>query len=423
MVFETVGMQARFVATVDLSEQGTAPRALAVSGDGKTVHVAMFYAQLRAGKTQVEEGQDDQREGRVVLIDAETNTLVNTPGVVNPVSLSPMANTGFNSNGKLAPGAPNAPAVAMTNPQTFTTPTGAFPNQLSSIALHPASGLSYVVSTAASPNGPLRFNHMVQGLVSVYDGATGNEVVAAQTDTVSRRTAPLNLNQGINLAIVPQPRLFLPNPVAMAWRSDGSDAWIAVQSSNALVRLTVDANGIPTIGAPLAAGAGSIARVDLEDVQEGDIAGKAPRGIVLSNRGSRAYVFNYISRSISVIDSFRATSPLIVSTARASKLPAEGSKGAMVQLGAELFITGRGPNGRMSADCWGACVTCHPGGRSDNVTWMFEAGPRQTISLDGMFDQKRRRIVHPRILNWSAVRDENADFELNTRGVFRRARL
>jgi DNA-binding beta-propeller fold protein YncE len=418
MVFETAGMSATFVATIDLSEFGTAPRALAVSGDGKTVHAAMFYAQLRPGKTQVEEGQDDQREGRVVLIDADTNTVIREQGISNPVLLSPMANTGFNANGQLAPGAANAPAVAMTNPAVFSTPTGAFPNQLASVALHPTSGLAYVVSTGASPNGPLRFNHMVQGLVSVYNSTTGGEVIASQTDLVVRRTAPLNLNQGVNLAIIPQPRLFFPNPVAMAWRSDGSDAWIVVQNSNALVRVTVDANGTPTIGAPLAAGAGSIVRVDLEDVQEGEIVGKAPRGLVLNSRGSRAYVFNFVSRSVSVVDLSVPSSPIIVGTARASKLPAAGTKAAAVQLGAELFFTGRGPNGRMSADSWGGCITCHPGGRTDNVTWMFEAGPRQTISLDGMFDQKRRRTVHPRILNWSAVRDENADFELNTRGIF-----
>jgi YVTN family beta-propeller protein len=418
MVFDVTGMSARLVATIDLSGTGTAPRALAVSADGRTVHAAMFYAQLRPGKTSLEEGQDDQREGRIALIDAQTNTLIHAPGVANPVSLSPMANTGFNANGRLAPGAANAPAVAMTNPAVFTTPTGAFPNQLASIATHPTSGLAYVVSTAASPNGPLRFNHMIQGLVSVYDTVTGNEIVAPQTDAAVRRTAPLNLNQGVNLATAPQPRLFLPNPVAMAWRGDGSDAWIVVQNSNALVRLTVDATGTPTIGAPLAAGPGAIVRVDLEAVGGYDIAGKAPRGLVLNHRGSRAYVFNYISRSISVVDVSTPTSPFITSTARASKLPAAGTKAAKAQLGAELFFTGRGPNGRMSADSWGACITCHPGGRSDNITWMFEAGPRQTIPLDGMFDPKRRRSVHQRILNWSAVRDENADFELNTRGIF-----
>src|SRR5215510_14674244 len=47
---------------------------------------------------------------------------------------------------------------------------------------------------------------------------------------------------------------------------------------------------------------------------------------------------------------------------------------------------------------------------------MFDAGPRQTIPLDGMFD--KLNPADQRVLNWSAVRDENHDFELNTRGIF-----
>src|SRR5207244_13222322 len=70
----------------------------------------------------------------------------------------------------------------------------------------------------------------------------------------------------------------------------------------------------------------------------------------------------------------------------------------------------------MSAESVGACIVCHLNGRSDIVTWMFDAGPRQTISLDGTFNKQNHH--DQRILNWSAVRDETQDFELNTRGVF-----
>ena len=145
------------VVTVDLSPFGSAPRAIAVTNDGdaddtdETIFVALFYAQLRLGKTNNDEGQDDQREGRVVAIAAATNSVLGSP---NPIVLSPLANAGFNSNGKLAPATGITPTVASTNPQTFTTPTGAFPNQLASIALQPNANRAYLVSTAASPNGP-----------------------------------------------------------------------------------------------------------------------------------------------------------------------------------------------------------------------------------------------------------------------------
>ena len=407
------------IATVDLSAFGTAPRSIAVTNNGnkddsdETVYVGMFFSQLRAGKTAVQEGQDDQREARVVAISAASNKPLSAP---NPVLLEPLANAGFNANGRLAPGPGQVPNVASTNPQTFTTPTGAFPNQLASIAIHPFLSKAYVVSTGASPNGPLRFNSNNQGLVSVFDTLTRSETTAAQTDPSVRRTAPLNLNQGVNLATTPAPRLFLTNPVAMAWRPDGTDAWVVIQNSDVVVRLTADNAGIPTIGAPLVAGPSAITRVDLHDVTGDQIPGKAPRGIVIDDDGKRAYVSNFVSRSVTAIDISNPTAPTIEDTALSTALPEPGTTEAAALLGAELFYTGRGPEGRMSQESWGGCITCHPDGRADSVTWMFDAGPRQTIPLDGMFNKNNPH--DQRILNWSAVRDENQDFELNTRGVF-----
>ncbi len=416
MVFNATSLPPTFVTTIDLSSFGTAPRAIAITnnGDGsdtdETIFVALFYGQLRTGKTAVDEGQDDQREGRVVAISAATNT------VLGPVILGPQANTGFNSNGKLAPGPGQMPAVASINPQTaFTTPTGAFPNQLAAIALHPSQPLAYVVSTGASPNGPLRFNQMAQGLVSVFNTGARAEVTAAQTDPNLRRTAPLNLNQGINLSTTPAPKIFMTNPVAMAWRPDGSDAWAVIQNSDLVTRVTIDGGGIPTIGAPLGAGPSQIVRVDLQSTTGAQIPGKAPRGITINNVGTRAYVANFISRSISVIDISNPT-PTVIGTASSTALPTPGSIEATALLGGELFYTGRGPQDRMSSESWGGCIVCHPHGRSDNVTWMFDAGPRQTIPLDGTFN--KQNLSDQRLLNWSAVRDENHDFELNTRGVF-----
>ncbi len=415
-VIDTAGLN--IIATADLSSVGTAPGAIAVTNDmdgddtDETVFVALFFAQLRPGKSSVDEGQDDQREGRLVALSAATNTVLGT------VVLGPMAVTGFNSNGKLAPGNGLVPAVASTNPQSFTTPTGAFPNQLAAIALRPGTVHGFVVSTGASPNGPLRFNHMAQGLVSVFDATTRTEVTSAQIGSGVRQTAPLNLNQGVNLATTPAPRLFHTNPVAMAWRPNGSDAWVVVQQADLLVRLTVDSFHIPTVGAPLVAGPSQIVRVDLHDPPPGHLPGKAPRGIAINGGGTRAYVSNFISRSVSVVDISMPTAPAIVGTALSTAVPPPGSLAGIALRGGELFYAGRGPQERMSSEAWGGCIVCHPNGRSDNVTWMFDAGPRQTIPLDGMFSRPFGMPHDQRILNWSAVREENQDFELNTRGVF-----
>lgn len=362
-VFDTTPATPSAVATIDLSAFGTAPRAIAITNNGdandtdETVFVALFYGQLRAGKTSIEEGQDDQREGRVVAFSAATNTVLAAP---NPVALAPLASTGFNANGQLAPGGPPAgsppnpiPAVLLTNPQSFTTPTGAFPNQLASIAIQPGQSRAYVVSTAASPNGPLRFNVMAQGVVSVFNTGTRQEITALQTDPNVRRTAPLNMNQGVNLGTTPAPRLFLTNPVAMTWRPNGSDAWVAVQQSDLIVRLTVDAGGIPTVSNPLVAGPSNLVRVDLEAAPAGQVAGKAPQGLVINSAGTRLYSYNFVSRSITVVNISNPTSPSIAGTAFASPLPAPNTPEAAAHFGEELFYSGRGPQGRMSQEAWG----------------------------------------------------------------------
>src|SRR5262249_46596320 len=151
-------------------------------------------------------------------------------------------------------------------------------------------------------------------VVSVFDRTSGLEVTAAQTDPTVRRTAPLNLNQGINLSTTPAPRLFFTNPTAMVWRPDGSDAWIAGPNTDTVVRLTPNGTGVPTIGAPLVAGPSSIVRVDLEAVGPTDIPGLAPRGLAMNKAGTRLYVSNFLSRSISTLDITNPIAPVAVAT-------------------------------------------------------------------------------------------------------------
>jgi YVTN family beta-propeller protein len=392
---------------------GREPRALAYRRDGtrERLFAAMFFAELRPGKTGLDKGQDDSEEGRVAIFDAASLT------AAGQVALEPMANTGFLSNGSVldhvgtTDGQGGTDAPDPTNPPQNTFPTPAYPNQLASLAIHPGTGRAYVVSTGASPNGPFAFNVNVQGLVSVFDTATGSEVTGDATATVHQK-APLNLNQGLNQDTATTPRLFLSNPVAIAFTNDGSEAWIAVQQADVIVRMTVDTNGLPTINAPVLAGASSIARVDLQAVAANQLPGKAPIGLAIDSTHHLAYVHNFVSRSVSVVDLQQRE---VVATAATTPSPAAGTPEAVSQLGAELFFTGRGPQGRMSAAAWGSCAICHPHGLTDGVTWAFDAGPRQTIALDGMFN--RFHADDQRILNWSAVRDENQDFEQNTRGV------
>ena len=72
-------------------------------------------------------------------------------------------------------------------------------------------------------------------------------------------------------------------------------------------------------------------------------------------------------------------------------------------------------HGKQSLDAWSSCGSCHPDGLADGVTWSFGTGPRQTIPLDGMFS--KQNPADQRVLNWSAVRGSNTDFNANSRAT------
>ena len=79
-------------------------------------------------------------------------------------------------------------------------------------------------------------------------------------------------------------------------------------------------------------------------------------------------------------------------------------------------IVPRNFKGKQSKDAWSSCGSCHPDGLADGVTWIFGTGPRQTKPLDGMFS-KSTNMSDVGILNWSAVRGSNTDFNANSRAT------
>jgi mono/diheme cytochrome c family protein len=102
-------------------------------------------------------------------------------------------------------------------------------------------------------------------------------------------------------------------------------------------------------------------------------------------------------------------------------LPPAGSDGEKFLIGNYLFNSSvgkfdEGVTGRMSAQGWQACASCHPDGLSDGVVWAFASGPRKTIPLNGTFSPTDPDH-NQRVLNDSAIFDEIEDFELNIRGV------
>jgi len=393
---------------------GPKPRALAVTED--KIYVTLFLAQLRGGAPVDElEGADDGKEGRVIVINAHDTRQQSS------LALNPLADVGFNSNGSLLDGIP------ATDPPTFTFPTGAYPNLLDSIVIK--GDRAYLPNTAASPNGPFRFNVNVQSFLSVFD--TNADVDSGQT---------INMNSGVQFEPVGT-KLFITNPIAIEFKHHSGEGLVVSAATDRLVRVELDGSGKPTINAPLMAGdPGGIVRVEVGVDPPGVFLNSNPRGLVINAADTRAYVFNFITRDVSVVDISGAPATWReMDRVPSADLPAPDSLEATIHRGQELFNTAIGPPGtveesmppagRMSNFGWGSCYGCHPGGLHDGATWMFPDGPRQAISMESTFEHPQQPVnlntngapllpdFHQRALNWSAVRDEVQDFELNIRAV------
>ena len=402
---------------------GVKPHGIAITGDGKRVFVTQFLALKPDDDPRPlteSEGADDGREGRVTVINANNNHVVGT------VRLTPLADVGaaFRSDGNTLKREP------LTT--VFDNVSGAFPNLLESITIK--DDLAYVPGTCSSPNGPFRFNVNVQSCLSTID-------IDANTEAFKT----LNMNVGVNFEPVGK-KLFNTNPFSVAFKQSADEGFIALAATNRLLRVTLNDDGSPTINPPLNANdPGNIIRIELKDPAEigqadadDTIGGKNPRGLVLNSSDTRAYVMDFLSRDIAIVDVSGSDPTLYKTLARiqSADLPAANTDAATVQRGKYLFNTAIGPEGsaqnsvrpagRMSDTGWGTCYSCHPSGLTDTVTWMFADGPRQAISMESTFEFGAAKIVngapalpdsHQRALNWSAVRDEVQDFTRNVRAV------
>jgi YVTN family beta-propeller protein len=374
---------------------GFEPRGLAITNDGddsdtdETVYVTQFLSLPVAGKV---DGQDDAKTGRVTVIATGTDS------VVGEVTLNPLADTGFKAAGDAIA------RIPPTSPPSFTFTTGAYPNQLNNIGLK--GNFAFVPNTGASPNGPFRFNVNTQSLLSVIDTSSNTEV-----------GPPLNMHLAVANQTNPQ-RLFLTVPWALAFRHGTDEGYVVSAASNVVFKIAVDTT----------AGTAQVLSDPSDPTRVLQVpVGRNPRGIVVNSTDTFAYVMNYVSRDISVM-SLTGQVESVVATMRSSSLPTAGTVADLIHVGKELYNTSVGvfdpaPGatapivGRMSAAGWGSCSSCHPNGLSDNVVWIFPSGPKRTIPQHTDFDLTDPQRVTQKILNWSAERDEEEDFELNIRAV------
>jgi YVTN family beta-propeller protein len=296
-------------------------------------------------------------------------------------------------------------------------PTSAFPNQLQSIVIR--GNNAYLPNIAASPSSPLKFNVDTQAFVNVIGKVNAG---AARDESATKF---VNLHLGARDPEPGKKRLFFANAWAMAFAKN--HAYVVAAGSDMLVKVRVDGAGklSNTVDAD------TTRYIDLNDpvnaATAGDNAGKNPQGIAINPAGTRAYVTNFVSRNVSVVD---LRTDRVIRTIRTSRLPAPGSFAEVVAVGAEMFFSSRGnfnrPAGttvsttdRLSSEGWQSCSSCHFKGLTDGVVWSFPDGPRKSVPLNGTFDPHvpaDQRFAN-RILNYTPVRDEVEDFELNIRNV------
>ena len=370
------------------------PRGLAVTDDSTKLYVTRFFSFTKLGGRQAD---DLGREGLVAVLDINTaSTSIADYVVARVVPLAPQI-TGFKFPG-------------------LTNDTAAFPNQLQSIVLR--GNQAYLPNIAASPSGPLRFNLDTHAFVSVIDGVTGNSPTDAGTNKF------LNLHLGARTPEAGKIRLFFANPWAIGFttQSGVGNAYVVSAASDLLVKLNVDAAGKLSFTGTTT----STRYIDLNNPNvpntDGANAGKNPIGIAINSDGARAYVANFVSHNVSVVD---LAADNVIATMPSSGLPAPGSQGETNLVGAEMFFSSRGNfdlipgtnslRDRLSSEGWQSCSSCHFKGLTDAVVWQFGAGPRKSVPLNSTWNPHNRD--QQRVLNYSAIFDEVEDFEANIRNV------
>ena len=366
------------------------PTALAVTADNNYLYTAQYLSYTLEGGTQRD---DFGKEGIVCKVNIVTRKSNRVQLSADSVIRLSTQDTGFFDSQARS--------------------TFAFPNQLHSIVIR--DNKAYLANIAASPSGPQSFDTITQSYVNIIDDLGGNE-----TDL-----GAINLHLGGRDPEVGKKELYFSNPIDIAFTHPfgAASAYVVASGSDIIVKLKVDNNGI----LDFTLDADTTRYIDLNDPDmpstQGENAGKNPKGIVINHDADKAYVLNYVSRNISIID---LTSDEVIKVVQVESLPEPGSLSEKILVGAEMFYSSRGNfvagdnmmgsnRDRLSEKGRQNCASCHPRGLTDGIVWQFATGPRKTIAINGTFNP--HDVSDQRIINASAIFDEVEDADFNTRKV------
>jgi mono/diheme cytochrome c family protein len=310
--------------------------------------------------------------------------------------------------------------------------TGCFPNQVGSITIN--GTYAYVSSTCASPKGPVGVftGKNAGGACTVLTQAADCGAVGGVCDTLTLKCQPNNTS----VKTTTHPALTIIDLATdKATETIALDKRFSDITSGRMPLLPTDIGFFNNFGYLTSNGADGVFRLVVANGQLTMVGGsnkfidlhtdmndkllRTPIGIATGRAGVNAVAFvaNEGSRDVTAI---ALNTQTIAGTAgdyrilQASALPAAGTPEDAILRGKRFFNTGLG-RWSLGGEGWGSCAACHIDGLTDNVTWYFARGPRQSTSLDGSFASKDG--TDQRIFNWTAVFDEVADFEGNTRGT------
>jgi YVTN family beta-propeller protein len=416
---------------------GRNPTALAITNDGdqfdsdETVFVTQIFAELNPDfNDPVFNGNGENRDlGKQGVVHAFAAGNANP--TITKITLAPIEDSGFNASRtafcpKAMPPQPHSlifcpdPDVPGTDPVNAMNPQGVFPNQLLSALIR--GNRLYLPNIGSQPEPPEEASVNVQALVNAVDTQALTEVGAGLQ----------NRNLNVQIAVeapfrAPPPSLdftFGNDVVAIDANRVGNKFVIVSRGGNQVLRAELADPATGALNILNAAGD----RVDCR-IQTGNL----PSGVAMRRDGTRAYAnneANFSVTSMNIDNGFCLTLQLDIDSAQP---PDPGSFEHAVLVGKLAFFTALGiPDndifgtpirafiprnfkGKMSRDAWSSCGSCHPDGLADGVTWSFGTGPRQTIPLDGMFS--KQSPDDQRVLNWSAVRGSNTDFNANSRAT------
>ena len=433
------------------------PRSLAITADGKKVYATEFFGQRTRPESTggtIDSNVDTTHEGVVYVVDTAS-------GSAKTVSLAPLGVTGFKDHNNADTGCyPNQlQGVAVNGNFAYVTaicaspkgPLGVFQKQQCVVDADCANDSCN--TTIGACNGGC--NPVVNGdadCAANLDGATGVCVGAGAigackgtTADVKTTTHPVmfvidtnadtevvsdpnfaNLNKGmwdLYSSAPASPRRLEPPDAARRERDhlhprNEGRLRLGEDGADAVFRFTYDGTGaVVSVGGDKGTEFINLAPTSF-DPDNTALKGVGPIGLFAAHSTARKFLFtnNDITRNVSAVDlpSQKVAGGTKPAVEQASDLPTDPASVSKIA-GKKFFNTGLA-RWSLKGQGWGSCQNCHVDGLSDNVTWYFNRGPRQSVSLDGSFS-KAHPDTDQRIFNWGAIFDEVSDFENNTRAV------